>query len=127
MSASVQARMWLRGVCAALLCVCGVGLLSCRSGVVADPGTVVVDIESSPTNLDVRIGSDAQAEHIGALIFDSVVRKNEHYNLQPWIAERWEWPDARTLVLHIRDGVRFHDGKPLEAEDVGVPGWSKPV
>lgn len=80
--------------------------------------TVVVDIENSPTNLDIRIGSDAQAEHIGALLFDSVVRKDEHYNLQPWLAERWEWTDPRTLVLHIRDGVRFHDGKPLDAADV---------
>lgn len=82
---------------------------------------MVVDIESSPTNLDIRIGSDAQAEHIGSLVFDSLVRKDEHYNLQPWIAERWEWTDPRTLVLHIRNGVRFHDGKPLEAADVA---WS---
>ncbi len=86
-----------------------------------DRDTVVVDIESSPTNLDIRIGSDAQAEHIGALIFDSVVRKDEHYHLQPAIATAWEWTDPRTLVLHIRDGVRFHDGKSLDANDVA---WS---
>ncbi len=97
------------------------GLTSCHRRSASEPGTVVLDIESSPTNLDIRIGSDAQAEHIGALIFDSVVRKDEHYNLQPWIAERWDWPDPRTLVLHIRAGVRFHDGKPLEAADVA---WS---
>jgi peptide/nickel transport system substrate-binding protein len=86
-----------------------------------DPNTVVIDIESSPTNLDIRIGSDAQAEHIGALIFDSIVRKDEHYNLQPGIATAWEWRDPLTLVLHIRDGVRFHDGKLLDAGDVA---WS---
>ena len=105
-------------VFATLCCLC---LVSCHPSSAAEPGTVVVDIENSPTNLDIRIGSDAQAEHIGALIFDSVVRKDEHYNLQPWIAERWEWPDPRTLVLHIRSGVHFHDGKPLEAADVA---WS---
>ena len=86
-----------------------------------DPGTVVLDIDSSPSNLDIRVGIDAQAEHIGALIFDSVVRKDEHYNLQPALAERWEWRDPLTLVLHIRSGVRFHDGKPLTAADVA---WS---
>ncbi|WP_419803994.1 ABC transporter substrate-binding protein [Terriglobus sp.] len=86
-----------------------------------DRDTVVIDIENSPTNLDIRIGSDAQAEHIGALIFDAPVSKDEHGNLQPWLAERWEWPDPRTLVLHIRDGVHFHDGKPLDATDVA---WS---
>ncbi len=103
--------------CVLLLCTC---LAACHRAR-PEAGTVVIDIESSPTNLDIRIGSDAQAEHIGALIFDSVVRKDEHYNLQPAIAERWEWPGPRTLVLHIRSGVRFHDGKPLEAADVA---WS---
>ncbi len=107
----------IAGAIALALCS---GLISCDRPA-AEPGTVVVDIENSPTNLDIRIGSDAQAEHIGALIFDSVVRKDEHYNLQPWIAERWEWPNPQTLVLHIRDGARFHDGKPLEAADVA---WS---
>jgi peptide/nickel transport system substrate-binding protein len=86
-----------------------------------DRDTVVIDIESSPTNLDIRIGSDAQAEHIGALIFDSVVRKDEHYNLQSAIATAWEWRNPLTLVLHIRDGVHFHDGKLLDADDVA---WS---
>ena len=81
----------------------------------------MIDIESSPTNLDIRIGSDAQAEHIGSLIFDSVVRKDEHYNLQPAIATAWEWRNPLTLVLHIRDGVHFHDGKLLDARDVA---WS---
>ena len=43
-------------------------LSACRER--PDRNTVVIDIESSPTNLDIRIGSDAQAEHIGALIFN---------------------------------------------------------
>ncbi|GAA3768693.1 ABC transporter substrate-binding protein [Terriglobus aquaticus] len=86
-----------------------------------DRDTVVIDIENSPTNLDIRIGSDAQAEHIGALLFDAVVQKDEHGLLQPWLAERWEWTDPRTLVLHIRPGVHFHDEKPLTAADVA---WS---
>ncbi len=98
---------------------CSLALSACHSRPPAD--TVVIDIESSPTNLDLRIGSDAQAEHIGALIFDSVVRKDEHYTLQPAIATAWEWRDPLTLVLHIREGVRFHDGKPLDAADVA---WS---
>lgn len=102
------------------LSLAAVGLISCRS-VPHDRDTVVIDIENSPTNLDIRIGSDAQAEHIGALLFDAVVRKDEHGTLQPWLAERWEWRDPRTLVLHIRSGVRFHDGKALDATDVA---WS---
>lgn len=82
------------------------------------PGTIVVDIESTPNNLDLRIGTDAQSEHVGALIFEALVKKDEHYNLKPWLATSWEWKDPRTLVFHIRPHVRFHDGSPLTAEDV---------
>jgi len=83
-----------------------------------DPKTVVMIIESSPNNLDLRQGTDAQSERVGGVIFDALVKKDEHYNLQPWLATRWEQPDPLTLIVHLRDGVRFHDGRPLEAEDV---------
>ncbi len=38
-----------------------------------DPGTVVFLIESSPANLDPRIGTDAQSQRIDALLFDGLV------------------------------------------------------
>ena len=47
-------------------------------------------IESSPTSLDPRIGVDAQSEYINSLIFDSLVHKNAHFNLDPWLATSWE-------------------------------------
>ena len=82
------------------------------------PGTIVVLIESSPNNLDPRQGTDAQSERVGPLIFDALVKKDEHYNLAPWLATSWEQPDALTWIFHLRDGVSFHDGRPLEAADV---------
>ncbi|WP_255551495.1 ABC transporter substrate-binding protein [Granulicella sp. dw_53] len=68
--------------------------------------------------MDVRQGTDAQSERVGGLIFDALVKKDEHFNLRPWLAASWEQPDALTWVFHLRDGVRFHDGRRLEAEDV---------
>ena len=75
-------------------------------------------IESSPTNLDPRIGTDAQSEHIDPLIFDSLVRRNEHFGLDPWLAERWEAPNPTTIIFHLRTGVQFQDGRPLTSRDV---------
>jgi peptide/nickel transport system substrate-binding protein len=92
-------------------------MLGCH-GAPPAPGTVVVILESSPNNLDPRQGTDAQSEHVGGLIFDALVRKDAHYNLVPWLATSWEQPDALSWVIHLRDGVRFHDGRPLEAADV---------
>jgi peptide/nickel transport system substrate-binding protein len=80
--------------------------------------TVTVVIESSPATLDPRIATDAQGARIAALIFDPLVRKDEHFNLQPALATSWEQPDPLTLVFHLRSGVKFHDGRALTSADV---------
>jgi peptide/nickel transport system substrate-binding protein len=90
---------------------------ACRS-TPRDPRTVVVLIESSPANLDPRIGTDAQSERMDALLFDGLVSRDASYQFAPALAERWEQPDPLTLVFHLRSGVRFHDGRPLTARDV---------
>jgi peptide/nickel transport system substrate-binding protein len=87
-------------------------------GAPRDPGTVVFLIESSPANLDPRIGTDAQSERIDALLFDGLVDHNESFQFTPALAERWEQPNPLTLVFHLRNGVRFHDGRALTARDV---------
>lgn len=79
---------------------------------------VVVLIESSPTNLDPRIGLDAQSEHIDSLVFDALVRRDERFEVQPWLATDWKYPDPQTVVFHLRSGVHFHNGKELTSKDV---------
>lgn len=83
-----------------------------------DPNTVVFLIESSPSSLDPRVGTDAQSEHIDELIFDGLVARDPSFHFAPALAERWEEPDPKTLIFHLRPGVRFHDGRPLTARDV---------
>jgi peptide/nickel transport system substrate-binding protein len=80
--------------------------------------SVTMLIENSPTSLDPRIGVDAQSEHIDSLIFDSLVHKNDRFELEPWIATEWETPDPLTYRFHLRTDVRFHDGRPLSSTDV---------
>jgi peptide/nickel transport system substrate-binding protein len=75
-------------------------------------------IESSPLNLDPRIGLDSQSERIDELIFDALLKRDEHFNLLPGLAERWEATDTLSYVFHLRHGVRFHDGRALTSRDV---------
>src|SRR2546422_2814449 len=91
-------------------------LLSCSGK--PDPNALVMIIESSPTNLDPRVGLDAYSERIDDLIFDDLLTRDEHLNVQPGLAERWEIPDPRTYVFHLHRGVKFHDGRPLTSRDV---------
>jgi peptide/nickel transport system substrate-binding protein len=83
-----------------------------------DKGTVVFLIESSPTNLDPRVGIDAQSEHIDELLFDGLVVRDASFRVAPGLAERWEQPDPLTLIFHLHGGVKFSDGRPLTARDV---------
>ncbi len=91
-------------------------LLSCSQP--PDPNTLVMIIESSPTNLDPRVGIDAQSERIGELLFDALLTRDEHLNVKPGLAERWEIPDTLTYIFHLHSGVTFHDGRPLTSRDV---------
>ncbi|HEX4020567.1 MAG TPA: ABC transporter substrate-binding protein [Acidobacteriaceae bacterium] len=101
-----------------LICACALPLLNGCHTVPADPNTVTVLIESSPTSLDPRVGVDAQSEHIDMLLFDSLVRKDTHFNLQPDLATSWTIADPRMYIFHLRSGVVFHNGQPLTARDV---------
>jgi len=99
--------------------IIGLGALLCLSCSHApDPKTLVMIIESSPANLDPRVGTDGQSERIDMLLFDSLLRRDEHFNLQPGLAQSWETPDPLTYIFHLHSGVRFHDGHALTSRDV---------
>jgi ABC-type transport system substrate-binding protein len=83
-----------------------------------DADTLVMLTESSPTNLDPRVGIDGQSENIDNLIFDDLLIKGDDLNVGPGLAERWDVPDPLTYVFHLHPGVKFHDGRRLTSRDV---------
>jgi peptide/nickel transport system substrate-binding protein len=91
-------------------------LLSCSRK--PDANTLVMLIESSPTNLDPRIGVDAQSERIDNLIFDDLLSRGDNLDVAPGLADRWDVPDPLTYIFHLHPGVKFHDGRPLTSRDV---------
>jgi peptide/nickel transport system substrate-binding protein len=107
----------MRLAAAALACVLiGAGCSSNRGA--EEPGTVNFLIESMPANLDPRIGTDAQSQHLDGLIFDSLLAHDAQMNIVADLAERWEARDPLTYVFHLRPGVKFHDGRRLTSADV---------
>lgn len=91
----------------------------CNKGGTSDePGTVNFIIESAPTNLDPRVGTDAQSQYLDGILFDSLVEHDNQMNIIPDLAERWEQPDPLTYIFHLRRGVKFHDGRALTSADV---------
>jgi peptide/nickel transport system substrate-binding protein len=68
--------------------------------------------------LDPRYATDANSVRIGALVYNSLLRADQHGRLQPELAESWRKIDDRTFLFKLRRDVRFHDGAPLTAADV---------
>ncbi len=112
-SATPNHSRWLLWL---LLLIPFLSALSCSSK--PDANTLVMLIESSPTNLDPRVGIDAQSERIDNLIFDDLLSRGDDLNVAPGLAEKWDIPDALTYVFHLHSGVKFHDGRPLTSRDV---------
>jgi peptide/nickel transport system substrate-binding protein len=101
-----------------LLLLLALPLTSCSRNVATEPGVVNFLIESMPTNLDPRIGTDGQSERIDSLIFDSLVELDTRRIPHGDLAETWEMPDPATYVFHLRPGVKFQDGRLLTSADV---------
>ena len=93
-------------------------LLVACSGGQGSPEIVTLALDGPPANLDPRIGVDAYSERIDQLLFNSLVRKSDSSEILPDLAKSWETPDTRTYVFHLRENVRFHDGRELTADDV---------
>lgn len=56
------------------------------------------------------------------IFYDPVVRISDAGDIEPWLAESWEINgDNTSITLHLRPGVKFHNGRELKAADVA---WS---
>src|SRR5258708_7242480 len=59
-------------------------------------------------------GKAAAAERIDSIVFDRLVRLDEHGTLQPALAISWEHDVlSKRWQFRLRDGVKFSDGTPL--------------
>ncbi len=60
--------------------------------------------------------------YVGRIVFSALCDKlfdiNERLEIVPQLATGHRWEDERTLVITLREGVRFHDGGTMDAEAV---------
>jgi len=81
-------------------------------------GKLVWALESDPVNL-IPYGGVSTSNMWGKeFIYDSLLAWDKDLNVIPALAESYDQPDATSYVFHLRKGVKFHDGKELDAEDV---------
>lgn len=115
----------------ALLAACGGGAAAqtAASGTPQDGGDLTFLIDSlGDTWIPNNSAISSFQGHIWGHVTDKLVYVDAEGAVSPWIAESWEQnADATEFTLHLRDGVTFSDGTPLDAAAVvaNLDIWSK--
>lgn len=76
-------------------------------------GTVVVGtIGEMPDGMNALVSSDySSSQHQMFVHLMTLVRMDEGYQMEPYLARSWEWNDDMTEVtFHLREDVYWHDG-----------------
>ncbi|MFJ2028671.1 ABC transporter substrate-binding protein [Streptosporangium sp. NPDC087985] len=74
---------------------------------------------NSPGTLDPHVVNTAYANVPLFLIFDRLIHMDPKGDPTPGLAKSWEYSkDGLTLTLHLRSGVKFHDGAAFDGDVV---------
>jgi peptide/nickel transport system substrate-binding protein len=84
----------------------------------AEAKTLRMAYDADPTSLDPHEQLSGATLQLSHLMFDPLVRFRQDMTLEPRLAKSWEQIDDRTTRFHLRDGVKFHSGRTLSAQDV---------
>ena len=83
-------------------------------------GTFYYNLEGEPTTLNPLSSTDGYSRKVKDFVLDQLaVRNPDTYQWEPALAESWTIsPDSMEFTFKIRQGVKWHDGRPLTVEDV---------
>jgi peptide/nickel transport system substrate-binding protein len=82
-------------------------------------GVLKVALHLEPTTLDPQGAIHATGVQINKVVFESLVQFDAAGVPKPLLAASWETsPDGKTWTFKLRDGVKFHDGTPFDAQAV---------
>ena len=82
-------------------------------------GSLRMAISEEPDQLDPARTIELLAAEIMLNVYEQLVYIGADGLPQPWVAESWTIaPDGKVITFKIRQGIKFHDGTPLDAAAV---------
>ena len=83
-------------------------------------GTFSLNLGGEPTTINPITSTDLYAQNVQSFLLDSLAGRNDDtYAWEPALATSWEISkDGKIFTFKLRQGVKWHDGKPFTAEDV---------
>jgi peptide/nickel transport system substrate-binding protein len=92
---------------------------STAAGPPVSGGSIVYGADREPTCLDPHNLGDMPQTYVARQYLDSLVSEERDGTVVPWLADSWTVsPDGLTYTFKIKQGVKFHDGTPLDAAAV---------
>lgn len=86
---------------------------------VRQPGELIYAIGAEPETLLPLVGQDEASRLVNRFIYSSLLTYDEQARVVCDLCADWAGsPDGRTWTFTLRQGVRFHDGRPLTTRDV---------
>lgn len=79
---------------------------------------ISIALSADITSLDPQGHNDTKSEKVSFLVFNRLFRLNTDFEVVPDLAESWDQPSPTEWVIKIKEGVTFHDGSEMTAEDV---------
>lgn len=95
-------------------------LAGCAYEVSKDPETLIWHLSAEPDTLNPMTSTDVFSSRINGFLSDSLIeRDNETLEWKPKMASGWVISaDRRQLTFTLRDGIRWHDGRPFTVDDI---------
>ena len=90
--------------------------------------TLNVVMASKLTVLDPVLTASHQTRNHGYMIYDTLLATDADNKIQPQMAEKWSVSDdGKTYTFVLRDGLKWHDGTPVTAEDcvASIKRWAQ--
>ncbi len=94
-------------------------LMLTTAGLAHAEGTLRIGLGSDPDMLDPATARTYYGRFIFSAMCERLVDVDQHLQIVPGLAKDWAYSDdGKTLTLHLREGVTFHDGEKFDANAV---------
>ncbi|HLE00049.1 MAG TPA: peptide ABC transporter substrate-binding protein [Bdellovibrionota bacterium] len=110
----------LRGILVSMLLYGQYGY--CETTPAAEPGSMNASVlrfrlPSDPITLDWTLAHTSAETHVIMNIMEGLTEEGPDLQPRAALAEKWDIsPDGKTYTFHLRQGIKWSDGKPLIAE-----------
>lgn len=110
-------------VCACFAVSCRVALAATKNSSAEENavygGIYLAPLMNNPSSLDPAYAQDMYSVEVIQQVFDGLVQFSPDLYVIPGLAENWQVENqGKTYTFFLRKDARFHNGKPVTAEDV---------